>query len=65
MTLPEPFSRPLTDDPTVLVALTVSELDALIIVLDFELVETPDDFWHDETRAALSRALEKFRTAAG
>lgn len=65
MSLPPPFSRPLPDADETLVSLRLSEIDALVIVLDFELTDVPDDFWEDGIRHDLAMALAKFRKAQG
>lgn len=57
-------AEPHPDDMTVLVGLTMREIDALVTVGDFELTDVPDDFWDDRTRADLARAVEKLRSVA-
>lgn len=57
-------AAPSPDDMTVLVALSRREIDALIEVGQFEIDETPDDFWSDETRHDLHTALVKLKAAA-
>lgn len=61
MSIAPPFSRPLPDADEVLVSLRLCEIDALVIVIDFELTDVPDDFWEDGIRHDLAMALEKFK----
>lgn len=59
----QPWSTPLPDDPTILVALTSREIATLIAVCRFELDDTPDDFWNDDLRHDMHTAVEKLQAA--